>query len=39
MGNEFSACSCTDQKDVDKATVLYLEKNKKYPKDKLNEKE
>ena len=39
MGNECSACSCTDQKDVDKTTALYLEKNKRNPKDKVNEKE
>ena len=39
MGNDCSACSCSDQKEVDKATALYLEKNNKNPKNKLNENE
>ena len=39
MGNECSACSCGDQKQVDEVTALYLEKNGKNSKDKLNEKE
>ena len=39
MGNECSACSCNDQKDVDKETALYLGKNNNNPKDKFNEKE
>ena len=39
MGNECSACSCNDQKDVDELTALYLEKKGKNSKDKLNEKE
>ena len=29
MGNECSACSCNDQKELDEATALYLEKNGK----------
>ena len=36
MGNQCSACSCNDQKQVDELTGLYLDKNKK---DKLTEKE
>jgi hypothetical protein len=28
MGNECSACSCNDQKEVDTNTALYLEKKK-----------
>ena len=39
MGSECSACSCNDQKEIDDMTALYLEKNGKTPKDKLNEKE
>ena len=36
MGNECSACSCNDQKQIDELTALYLDKNKK---EKLTEKE
>ena len=39
MGNECSACSCNDQKEVDEKTALHLEKNRKDPKEALNEKE
>ncbi len=40
MGNECSACSCNDQKELDDLTALYLEKKGKNPlKEKLNEKE
>jgi hypothetical protein len=39
MGNDCSSCSCNDQKEVDELTALYLEKNGKDAKDKLNEKE
>ena len=39
MGNQCSACSCNDQKQVDEITALYLEKNGKNPKEKLSEKE
>jgi len=38
MGNECSACSCNDQKEIDDLTALYTEKNKKL-KNKLNDKE
>jgi len=38
MGNECSACSCNDQKEVDDLTALYIDKNKKM-KNKLNDKE
>jgi hypothetical protein len=36
MGNECSACSCNDQKEIDENTALYLDKNGKKLKDKLN---
>jgi hypothetical protein len=39
MGNECSACSCNDQKEIDEKTALYLEKNGKKLKDLLSEKE
>jgi hypothetical protein len=39
MGNECSACSCNDQKQVDESTALHLDKDGKALKDKLNEKE
>ena len=39
MGKDCSSCSCNDQKEVDELTALYLEKNGKDAKDKLNEKE
>jgi hypothetical protein len=39
MGQDCSPCSCNDQKEVDDLTALYLEKNGKNPKEKLNEKE
>jgi len=39
MGNECSACSCNDQKEIDDSTALYLQKQGKTSKDKLDEKE
>ena len=39
MGNECSACSCNDQKEVDEVTALYLEKNGRKKNDLLSEKE
>ena len=39
MGNECSACSCNDQKEIDETTALFLEKNGKKLKEKLSEKE
>ena len=40
MGNNCSACSCNDQKQIDEMTGLYLDKNSKNLKgNKLTEKE
>ena len=39
MGNDCSVCSCTDQKEIDETTALYLQKQGKNPKDKFEEKE
>ena len=40
MGNDCSACSCNDQKEIDEMTGLSLDKNGKNTKDKkLTEKE
>ena len=39
MGNDCSACSCNDQKQIDEMTGLYLDKNGKNKTDKLTEKE
>ena len=39
MGKECSACSCNDQKEIDESTALYLQKQGKLAKDKLDEKE
>ena len=39
MGNYCSVCSCNEQKEIDEKTAIYLEKNGKNIKDKLNEKE
>ena len=39
MGNECSACSCNDQKNIDEKTGLNLDKNGKNKNDKLTEKE
>ncbi len=39
MGNECSACSCNDQKEIDDSTALYLQKQGKFSREKLDEKE
>lgn len=39
MGNECSACSCNDQKQIDEKTALYLEKHRQHSLNNLNEKE
>jgi len=39
MGNECSACSCNDQKEIDDSTALYLQSKGKQLKEKLDEKE
>ena len=39
MGNECSACSCNDQKEIDDTTALQFEKKDKIRRNNFNEKE
>ena len=39
MGNECSACSGDDQKEIDEKTALYLEKQRNLSLNNINEKE
>jgi hypothetical protein len=39
MGNECSACSCNDQKEIDESTALYLQNKGQASIKNLDEKE
>ena len=39
MGNECSACSCNDQKEIDESTALYLQNKAQTSIKNLDEKE
>jgi hypothetical protein len=39
MGNECSACSCNDQKEIDESTALYLQNKGQTSIKNLDEKE